>query len=115
MKNTHLLLMELQSSGGRLPTNGIWWSTSRIKIGGQLLGLAWMAARGTGIGNNSIGSNSNSHLRGGAMIMAANMAFFLCGGGEAVNDANGDHTPMPSSLTRSILMIDTILVGSACK
>jgi len=90
-----------------------WRSTVRIKIVGQLLGLAWMAStHGAGIGN-SIGSNGNSYLRGGAMIIAANMAFFLCGGGGAVHDANGDHTPMPSGLTRSILMIDTILVGSA--
>ena len=56
--------------------------------------------------------NVNSQLRGGAMIMGANMAFFLCGGG-AVHNIRGDHEPLPSGLTRFILMIDTILTLSA--
>eukprot|EP00979_Chaetoceros_neogracilis_P004845 scaffold842_cov287-Chaetoceros_neogracile.AAC.8 len=47
-----------------------------------------MAARGTGIGNNSIGNNSNSHLRGGAMIMAANVDSFY------VEEAEQYMTPM---------------------
>lgn len=79
-------------------------STVRIKIIGQLLGLAMMICnRG----------NINSQLRGGAMIMGANMAFFLCGGGGAVHNIRGGHEPLPSGLTRFILMIDTILTLSA--
>jgi len=77
-------------------------STVRIKIVGQLIGLAMM-----------ICNNGNIKLRGGAMIMGANMAFFLCGGGGAVHNIRGDHEPLPSGLTRFILMIDIILTLSA--
>jgi len=79
-------------------------STVRIKIIGQLLGLAMMICNK---------GNINSQLHGGAMIMGANMAFFLCGGGGAVHNIRGDHEPLPSGLTRFILMIDTILTLSA--
>jgi len=79
-------------------------STVRIKIVGQLIGLAVMICNK---------GNINSQLRGGAKIMGANMAFFLCGGGGAVHNIRGDHEPLPSGLTRFILMIDTILTLSA--
>jgi len=80
-----------------------WRSTVRIKSVGQLLGLAWMIAA----------KSNNGQLRGGATVLAAQMGFFLTGGGGAVHDANGDHTPMPSGLNRSVLIIDSILTGSA--
>lgn len=83
-----------------------WQSTVRIKLVGQLMGLSWMI-------HNCFKGNVNGQLRGGAMVMGANMAFFFCGGGGTVHNARGDHEPMPSGLTKSILMIDTILTLSA--
>lgn len=39
--------------------------------------------------------NNPGILRGAATIMAANMAYFLCGAGGAQHDYKGDSAPMP--------------------
>lgn len=80
-----------------------WRSVVRIKLIGQIVGLFWMvsAKSGTGV------------LRGGATVMAANMAFFLCGAGRATHDADGAPAPMPPSLSSTILTVDTVLTVAA--
>lgn len=80
-----------------------WRSTVRIKIAGQLLGLARMASAKSGVGV----------MRGAAIVMGANMAFFLCGGGQAMHDSDGAPAPMPAKLALTVLMIDTILTAAA--
>ena len=80
-----------------------WRSVVRIKMIGQLMGLLWMATAKT----------SNGILRGGAAIMAANMAFFLGGGGNARHNNEGESDPMPNDTARAVLTIDTTMVGAA--
>jgi hypothetical protein len=78
-----------------------WRSVVRIKLIGQFVGLVWMA------------TSANSVMKGAATVMAANMAFFLCGAGRAMHNANGEPAPMPASMATMILTIDTILTSSA--
>jgi hypothetical protein len=80
-----------------------WRSTVRIKIVGQLLGLVRMASAKSGFGV----------MRGAAIVMGANMAFFLCGGGQAIHDSDGAPTPMPAQLALTVLTIDTVLTAAA--
>jgi hypothetical protein len=80
-----------------------WRSVVRIKIVGQLVGLLWMV----------LAKSGNGVMRAAATLMGANMAFFLCGAGGAMHNSNGAAAPMPTSLSRSILMIDTILTVAA--
>jgi hypothetical protein len=80
-----------------------WGSTVRIKIAGQLLGLVRMASAKSGFGV----------MRGAAIVMGANMAFFLCGGGQAIHDSDGAPAPMPAQLALTVLTIDTVLTAAA--
>jgi hypothetical protein len=80
-----------------------WRSTVRIKIVGQLLGLVRMASAKSGFGV----------MRGAALVMGANMAFFICGGGQAIHDSDGAPAPMPVPLTMTVLTIDTVLTTAA--
>ena len=80
-----------------------WRSVVRIKIIGQMMGLLWMATAKT----------SNGILRGGAAIMAANMAFFLCGAGGARHNDEGESDPMPADTARAVLTIDATMAGAA--
>lgn len=80
-----------------------WRSVVRIKLVGQFGGLIWMA----------VAASSNGILRGAATVMAANMAFFLCGAGGATHNSKGEFAPMPTETARSILTMNTILVAAA--
>jgi hypothetical protein len=80
-----------------------WRSAVNIKLIGQLLGLARMASAKTGFGV----------MRGAAIIMGANMAFFLCGGGGAVHDKDGAPAPMPANVKTMVLTVDTTLTVAA--
>lgn len=80
-----------------------WRSVVRIKLIGQLVGLLWMA----------LAKTSNGRLLGGATIMAANMAFFLCGAGAAMHDDKGEYAPMDASKAQTILSIDATLAFAA--
>jgi hypothetical protein len=80
-----------------------WRSVVRIKIIGQLAGLLRMScAKGT-----------KGVMRGAAIIMAANVAFFLCGGGPSKHDDDGNWVPMPSNVSSAVTTIDAILSASA--
>jgi hypothetical protein len=80
-----------------------WRSTVRIKILGQMIGLFRMASAKSGFGV----------MRGAAIVMGANMAFFLCGGGGAIHDSTGAPAPMPANLAFIVLSIDTVLTAAA--
>jgi hypothetical protein len=80
-----------------------WRSTVRIKIVGQMLGLVRMVSAKNGFGV----------MRGAAIVMGANMAFFLCGGGGAIHDSDGAPAPMPANMALTVLTIDTVLTAAA--
>jgi hypothetical protein len=80
-----------------------WRSTVNIKIAGQLLGLVRMASAKSGFGV----------MRGAAIVMGANMAFFISGGGQAKHDSDGAPAPMPAQLAMTVLTIDTVLTTAA--
>lgn len=80
-----------------------WRSLVRIKLVGQLVGLVWMAAAKTSV----------DIMRGAATVMAANVAFFLSGAGEAMHDDDGMANPMPASKARGLLTIDAVLMIAA--
>lgn len=77
-----------------------WRSVVRIKLVGQLAGLAWMVA-------------ASNLLRGAALVMMSNMAFFLCGAGGARHNDQGLPAPMSGSASAAILMVDTALSAAA--
>lgn len=83
-----------------------WRSVVRIKLVGQFVGLVWMAVAAAKI-------NSPGILRGAATIMAANMAYFLCGAGGAQHDYKGDSAPMPPGTASAILAMNTVLSAAA--
>jgi hypothetical protein len=78
-----------------------WRSVVRIKFVGQLLGLVWMARANTFAGV----------LRGAAAIMAASVAYFLCGAGRSRHDDQGNWDPMPSN--NKAIVIPLVLMGVA--
>jgi hypothetical protein len=77
----------------------VWLFAIALKVLGQLSGLAWMAASATGSGV----------LRGGALMMAGNICFWLASAGAARHDAKGEHAPVPPNLVRVILTADSVL------
>jgi hypothetical protein len=77
-----------------------WRSVVRLKLVGQLAGLAWMAV-------------ASNVLRGAALVMVANMAFFLCGAGGARHNDQGLPAPMSGSASAAILLVDTALSAAA--
>ena len=80
-----------------------WGKVVRIKIFGQL----------AGIGRMILSPSSLSMLRGAAMVMAANAAFFLCGAGASRHDDKGKLSPLPPGVVRSVMTLDTALAASA--
>jgi hypothetical protein len=77
-----------------------WRSVVRIKFVGQLVGLIWMARANTFAGV----------MRGAAAVMAASVAYFLCGAGRSRHDDQGNWDPMPSN---KAIMIPLVLMGVA--
>jgi hypothetical protein len=77
-----------------------WRSVVRIKLVGQLLGLIWMVRANTFAGV----------MRGAATIMAASVAYFLCGAGRSRHDDQGNWDPMPSN---KAIIIPLVLMGVA--
>ena len=77
-----------------------WRSVVRIKLVGQLSGLAWMVV-------------ASNVMQGAALVMVANMAFFLCGAGGAAHDDAGLPAPMAESASRAVLVVDTALSAAA--
>lgn len=80
-----------------------WYRLVALRVVGQLAGLGWMlrAADATGV------------LRGAAFFMAANVAYLLCGAGNAKHDASGLPAPLAPALQRTILAVDTTLYAAA--
>mmetsp|Transcript_25565 Transcript_25565/g.80698 ORF Transcript_25565/g.80698 Transcript_25565/m.80698 type:complete len:260 (-) Transcript_25565:60-839(-) len=76
-----------------------WLCAIAIKVAGQLAGLVWMNASGCGSGV----------LRGGALMMAGNICFWIAGAGAARHDEKGEHAPVPPKLVRMILAADAAL------
>ena len=72
----------------------------RIKLVGQLAGLAWMVV-------------ASNVLRGAALVMMSNMAFFLSGAGGARHNDQGLPAPMSGSASAAILLVDTALSAAA--
>lgn len=77
-----------------------WRSVVRIKLVGQLAGLAWMVV-------------ASNVLRGAALVMMSNMAFFLSGAGGARHNDQGLPAPMSGSASAAILLVDTALSAAA--
>ena len=84
-----------------------WYTAVRVQVFGQFLGLFWMAHGAW------ISLNPTSVLRGGAVFMAANVAFFLLGAGAAKHDNRGLPAPMKPQLVLFILTTDLVLFGGA--
>lgn len=80
-----------------------WRALVRMKLIGQLIGLIYMA----------VANSSANIMRGGAIVMATNMLFFLGGAGPCMHDKDGIADPMPTSKSRGLLAIDTVLTVAA--
>lgn len=87
-----------------------WRSAVRLKVIGQMAGLAWMllAARSTG-----------AVLRGAALVMTANVAHLVWGAGSARHDSSGDAAPMAGGVYGALLATHAMLavaafLGAAC-
>lgn len=78
-------------------------SLVRMKLIGQLIGLVWMI----------VAKTSTNIMIGAAIVMATNMLFFLLGAGGANHNKEGIADPMPTSKSRGLLAIDTILTAAA--
>jgi hypothetical protein len=80
-----------------------WRSAVRIKIAGQAVGLTRMA----------FASSTTGVLRGAAIVMAANAAFFFVGAGKSRHDIDGKPAPMTDAASGAILAVDLTLTGTA--
>ena len=80
-----------------------WYSLVRLQVFGTTAALLSMAyaASPTGI------------CRSAAAFMAANVAFFLMGAGQAKHDASGLPAPMKPTLQRFVLTTDVVLFSCA--
>ena len=72
-----------------------WRKAVRIKIVGQVLGLASMAV--------------GDVFQGAACTLAANLGFWFVGAGAARHDGDGVLTPVPPGLVRIIFCIDALI------
>jgi hypothetical protein len=90
-----------------------WRSVVRIKLIGQFVGLIWMAVAAGSTSTSISSSSSKGILQGAATVMAANMAYFVCGAGRAQHNDKGDPAPMPPGAATTILAIDTVLTAAA--
>jgi len=71
-----------------------WRLVVRIKIIGQIVGLFSMVGAKSSIGV----------MRGAATIMAANIAFILCGGGGSNHDDDGKWNPLSAATSNRIVI-----------
>lgn len=76
-----------------------WRSVVRIKIIGQVIGLTWMALSRTTVGV----------MRSAALVMGANLAFYLCGAGRSWHDENGKWKPNPDATRTTIVIFCTVV------
>ena len=76
-----------------------WRSVVRIKIIGQVIGLTWMALSRTTIGT----------MRSAALVMGANLAFYLCGAGRSWHDENGKWKPNPDATRTTVVIFCTVV------
>jgi len=96
-----------RGAAGAAPRERAWLWAIGIKMTGQLAGLAWMAGARGGRGI----------LKGGALMMAGNLCFWIAGAGAARHSEIGEHAPVPPKLVRVIFAADaalfiTLLVGA---
>ena len=73
------------------------------QIFGQLAALVWMARA----------TSPTGVLRGGVAFMAANVAFFVLGAGDAKHDDLGLPAPMKPGLQTFVLTTDAVLMCAA--
>jgi len=75
----------------------------RIKIIGQFVGLVRMILARSAVGV----------MRGGAIIMVAQLLYFFAGGGRSNHDNDGNWKPLREQAVISVLLMNVILVGAA--
>mmetsp|Transcript_21854 Transcript_21854/g.51833 ORF Transcript_21854/g.51833 Transcript_21854/m.51833 type:complete len:281 (+) Transcript_21854:120-962(+) len=80
-----------------------WRKAVRIKIVGQVIGLARML----------LAKEPRGVMKGAAWVMGATMAFLMTGGGSSRHDDDGNWKPIPESALTGILVIDAVLFGAA--
>ena len=80
-----------------------WYNAVRVQTFGGFAALLWMARA----------SSSTGVMRAGAAFMAANVAFFLLGAGNAKHDKDGLPAPMKRELQKFVLTTDLVLFGAA--
>ena len=80
-----------------------WRSVVRVKLLGEIAGLAWMAAARTPGGVR----------RGAVCVCASQLLFWLLGGGEARHDGDGVSSPTAGGIARAAVVVSTVSVGAA--
>lgn len=80
-----------------------WRKAVRIKIVGQIAGLARMASA----------KEPSGVMRGAALLMGSVMMYLLSGGGRANHDSDGKWKPLPEKTVLGILIMDAVFCGAA--